>query len=89
LEVDGFIDARSLGDDGDDNEVRWSAVSSRVVVAKRDGQWRRRIARPEAVGAAMMSQSILTVWPHVRGERGVRRERARGVLIGGVSWARG
>jgi hypothetical protein len=87
--VDGFIDARALGDDGDNNEVHRSAASSRVVVPKRDEQWWRRIARPEAVRAATMSRSILTAWPDVHGERGVRRERARGVLRGGVSWARG
>jgi hypothetical protein len=88
--VDGFVDAGALGDDEDDDEVRRSVASSMVVVAGRDVQWRRRIAWPEAVGAAAMSRSIPTAWPRVCGERGVRREgRGGGVFIGGSTWARG
>jgi hypothetical protein len=64
-------------------------ASRLVVVAWWDGQWRRRIARPEAVGVAAMSRSILMAWPHVRGEIGVRRERARGGIYRGLDLAKG
>jgi hypothetical protein len=41
------------------------------------------------MGAMACAGSISAVWPRIRGEVGVRRDRARGVFIGAAAWARG
>jgi hypothetical protein len=77
-----------LGDYKDDDEAHDDEASTMVQVAVWIGcGWRDRVW-PELADVAGFTRAILAAWS--RYCCGVlRRDKREGVLIGGVSWARG